>query len=146
MSHISWNPSQRLGASFPIRKFTRCSGPKGEITSSRACSSSVSLPPVRALRPRELAEEAERLSESAGSEKIGLLRELKVVVDDLTPARVRARCVDVGHFRVQREWDIPRQIARVDHRRPHPLVGFRTERDRLLFDLLRGLRREVVTA
>ena len=96
--------------------------------------------PVGPLRPGEFSEEAEVLTECPGREEVRLLRKL----EDLVPVFVLARGVDVRHLRVQRERDVPGQIARVEHLRPHARVGVRTERDRLLFDLVRGLPGQVV--
>ncbi len=96
------------------------------------------------LLPGELAEEAEVLAQSPGGEEVGFLRKLEVVVNDLMPGVVQARGVDVGHFGIQRERDIAREVARPDHLRPHSLVGLRAERDRLLLDLLLGFLGHVV--
>src|SRR6266581_7077598 len=100
---------------------------------------------VRLLGPCDFSEKAHEISKSAAGEKVRFLRKLEIVLRELTACIVYGRRVRTRHLDVERQWNLPRDIAGVDRLRPHPLIGFRSNADGFHLDLIFRFLGQVIT-
>src|SRR6266487_1044346 len=100
---------------------------------------------VRLLGPCDFSKEAHELSESATGKKVRFLGKLEVVFRELTPCLIDRGRIDACHLDVERQWNLSRDVARIDGFGPHSLVGLRSDADGFHLDLIFCLFGQVVT-